>query len=227
MKTYRAIVIDYGHGEETPGKRYTFTDHGDLICREYKTNRMTAARLIPMLLRAGFRVFDAVARREWTRKDVEAEDCFCWRTLHQGDVSLKARVWYANTIKGSFLLSLHSNAVGYSNKGKGLRPRGGIMYTSPGETASDAIAESLYDAFARAFETEPVFMRKGDTSDGDHDYEARLYMLTKTRGPAVLGEMLFFTSIDDARYLLSPEGQDVIAGAYFDGVAGYLEPFVL
>ena len=65
-------------------------------------------------------------------------------------------------------------------------------------------------------------MLDGDTRDGDHDMEARFWMLTKTKAPAVLGEMLFFVNIDDARYLMSEHGQQVIAQAYFDGIVGYL-----
>ena len=220
-RLFDAIVIDYGHGSDTPGKRYTFATHDNLECREYQTNRMTAARLIPMLLRAGFKVYDATARRQWTREDIDAGD-WCWHSLKQEDTSLGDRVRYANGIPDSFLLSLHSNAVGYANVGPSQRARGGCMYTSPGHTYSDILGEELYQSFVRAFATEPVFMQKGDISDGDHDREARFYVLTKTTGPAVLGEMLFFVNIDDARYLLSSEGQDVIAQGYFDGVAGYL-----
>lgn len=217
---YDAIVIDYGHGQDTAGKRYTFLTHGGLECREYKTNRMTAALLIPMLLDSGVKVYDATARREWRKQDIDAG--WCWHSLEQKDTSLGARVRYANSIPNSFLLSLHSNAVGYANKGPSQNARGGCMYTSPGNTASDGIAEDLYQAFTRVFDGEPVFMQKGDTSDGDHDREARFYLLTKTRQPAVLAEMLFFVNIDDARYLLSSRGQEVIAKGYFDGVSQHL-----
>ena len=47
-------------------------------------------------------------------------------------------------------------------------------------------------------------------------------MLTKTVAPAVLGEMLFFVNIDDARYLMSDHGQDVIAHTYYSGIAPYI-----
>ena len=96
------------------------------------------------------------------------------------------------------------------------------MYTSPGQTAADQIAESIYNAFVKSFKSEPVYMQRGDLSDGDHDREARFSMLTKTVAPAVLGEMLFFVNIDDARYLMSDHGQEVIAYAYYTGIAPYI-----
>ena len=217
---YTTLVLDYGHGSDTPGKRYRFTDHDDFECREYMTNRLTAAILIPMLVEKGYRVYDCVADRYWTADDIQGD--WCWHQLEQSDVPLSIRTLRANRISRSMVLSLHSNAVGYSNVGPSLKPRGGVMYTSPGETRSDAIAEALWHSFTKAFEDEPVFMRGGDTRDGDHDMEARFWMLTKTRAPAVLGEMLFFVNIDDARYLMSEHGQQVIAQAYFDGIVGYL-----
>lgn len=218
---YEAIVIDYGHGAETPGKRYRFTDYGNFECREYITNRITAALLIEKLLRAGHRVFDCVAKREWTLADLDAS--WSWGRLEQRDIALASRVMYANSIPHSFVLSLHSNAVGYKNVGPSLTARGGSMYTSPGQTKSDEIAEILHMTFTDAFQDEPVFMLKGQMQDGDHDYEARFTMLTKTKAPAVLGEMLFFVNIHDARYLMSRTGQEVIAQAYYDGVSAFLE----
>ena len=166
---YNTVVIDYGHGESTPGKRYTFTDYDNLECKEYITNRMTAARLIRSLLREGYRVYDCVADRHWVLKDTPC--CWSWKDLHQEDVPLSTRVKRANKIPKSFLLSLHSNAIGYSNVGPSLNARGGVMYTSPGQTKSDTIAESIYEAFTKAFENEPVYMRRGDLADGDHDNE--------------------------------------------------------
>lgn len=218
---YKTVVIDYGHGENTPGKRYTFTDHDNFECREYITNRMTAQRLIKLLINAGHSVYDCVADRFWQSHHVNCNS-WSWESLHQREVSLSTRVRRANAIPDNFLISLHSNAIGYSNTGPSLNARGGVMYTSPGQTNSDKIAESLYESFTAAFENEPVHMRRGDMSDGDHDNEAKFYMLTKTRGPAVLGEMLFFVNIQDARYLMSEHGQDVIAQGYFDGIKDYL-----
>lgn len=217
---WECVVVDYGHGEDTPGKRYRFTDHQDFECKEWITNRMTAAGLIKLLIGNGYKVYDPVADQWWTKELIS--DDWSWEDLHKGDVPLNTRVARANKIKKSFLISCHSNAVGKSSSGPSINARGGLMYTSPGNTSSDKIAQSLHESFVRAFEGEGVWMRKGDTSDGDNDNEANFTMLTKTASPAVLGEMLFFVNIDDARYLMSERGQAVIAQAYFDGIVPFL-----
>ena len=218
---YDGVCIDYGHGEDTPGKRYRFTDHDDFECREYMTNRITAARLIKLLLESGRRVYDIVADKEWKLEDVQAAD-WCWHKLEQSDVGLSARVAVANKRPSWLVVSTHSNAIGYQNVGESLSARGACFYTSPGQTASDEVSEALHWAFVKAFEGEPVHVRRGEMKDGDHDYEANFFILRKTRGSAVLGEVLFFVNYEDARYLMSAHGQAVIAQAYYDGVA----PFV-
>lgn len=219
---YTELVVDYGHGRETPGKYYEFTDHGGLICREWITNRMTAARVIKAMVNAGRRVFDVVADRYWEADDVNAPD-WSWMKLESSDPPLSARCRRANKHPDGLGISFHSNAVGYSNKGPSLSARGATMYTSPGNTDSDIIAEWLYIEFVWAFAKQPVFMRKGDLRDGDHDMEARFAMLTKTAGTWVLPEMLFFVNIDDARFLLSDQGQKVISRAYVDALLPFVQ----
>ena len=223
-KQYTGVVIDYGHGGildgeyQTPGgKQYTHTDASPpLFIGEGISNRMTAARLIRLLLDAGIPVVDAVAGREL----VTSPECF--HSLEQRDISLSARVAVANRYPSHLFVSLHSNAVGNVIRGASQSARGAVIYTSRGQTSSDTVATSLHNAFAEAFEGEPVKMRRGDFSDGDPDEESGFYVLRKTKGSAVLGEILFFTNLLDARYLLSSSGQDVIAGAYFNGIAPFL-----
>ena len=129
---YNTVVIDYGHSEATPGKRYKFTDYDNFECKEYITNRMTAARLIKLLLEEGYDVYDCVADKSWKLKDITL--CWSWKSLYQKEVSLRTRVQRANKIPNNFLLSLHSNAIGYSNVGPSLNARGAVMYSSPGQS---------------------------------------------------------------------------------------------
>jgi len=224
-RKFPGVCIDYGHGGEIDGKyqnpsskQYTFTDHGDLFIGEGITNRMTAVRLIALALAAGVRVWDCVAQKEWTTIPGS------WRDLEQQNVGLSTRTRYANTACPKALyLSIHSNAIGNSLKGPSQNARGVCFFTSPGKTFSDTIATAVHKAFERAFADEPVYTRRGDWSDGDVDHEANFHVLRETKSSAVLGEVLFFTNIHDARYLLSSEGQDVIAQAYWDGLEEFLE----
>lgn len=219
---YDGIVIDYGHGGmingqyQTAGKQYTFSDYDDYWIGEGVTNRKTAAYLIRYALEAGVRVWDAVARKEWT----EAPR---WHELEQADVSLSARVAYANTLpqKRAIYLSLHSNAIGNSSVGPSQSARGVCFYTSVGQTTSDQIATSLNNSFKDiVYPDMPI--RSGEWGDGDVDYEAGFYVLRNTSSAAVLGEAGFFTNISDAKFLDSVDGQQRIARAYLQGVL----PFV-
>src|SRR5690606_23656896 len=84
--------------------------------------------------------------------------------------------------KESILLELHSNAS-VNHDGKGIE-----VWTSPGQTKSDVIAQTLCDLYKKHF---PEFPFRSDTYDGDDDKEARFWMLVKTICPAVLVENLF------------------------------------
>lgn len=223
-KKYAGVVLDYGHGGiidgvyQTPiSKQYKFTDHDGFWIGEGVTNRKTCAYLIQYCLDAGIRVWDSVAKTEWTYAPH-------WMELEQSNTSLASRVTYANgpETRHAILLSVHSNAIGSSIEGPSLPARGVSMYTSVGQTASDVIADSLYESFTKIV-GDDLCIRPGNWEDGDRDHEANFYMLRKTYGPAVCGEVGFFTNINDARFLDSEVGQQKIARAYLEGVLPFLE----
>ena len=222
--SYIGIVVDYGHGGiidnqyQTAGKQYTFTDYDDYWVGEGVINRKVAAYLIRYALEAGVRVWDAVARKEWTEPPR-------WTELEQRDTSLSSRVAYANTSpqNRAVYLSIHSNAIGNSSVGPSQSARGVCFYTSVGQTGSDAIATSLNTSFEDiVYPDLPI--RRGNWSDGDVDEEANFYVLRRTVSAAVLGEVGFFTNITDARYLDSSAGQQQIGRAYLVGVRPFITP---
>jgi N-acetylmuramoyl-L-alanine amidase len=222
---FHGVVVDYGHGgvingvyQNPTSKQYTFTDHGDFFIGEGITNRKTAVHLIRKLLEAGVRVWDCVAQKEW----LEAPEC--WHELEQSNVPLETRTSYANggeRAKALFI-SIHSNAVGESLRGVSQAARGAVIFTSPGKTTSDDVATTMHEAFAEVFKSEPVSVRRGDWTDGDVDHEANFWVLRKTASSAILGEILFFTNIEDARFLSSSHGQERIAEGYFQGALPWL-----
>lgn len=130
------------------------------------------------------------------------------------DWSLNARVNIINSIVASnrgktqvILLSIHSNA----GKGKGFE-----IFTSPGHTKSDPIAQVFCEVYKRRF---PDFPFRSDKVDGDLDKEADYTILTDTRCPALLVENLFFDNREEADYLESNKGQSDIAGAIVEAIA--------
>lgn len=124
------------------------------------------------------------------------------------DTSLEYRVelanWYHKNYKEGLYISNHANAGGG-------QARGFEVYTSPGQTASDTVAE-LHWKNVKDLLGDRITMRS-DTSDGDYDKEARFYVLTKTAMPAILVEHLFFDNYDDAILLMDEEIIDRFAEA--------------
>lgn len=117
------------------------------------------------------------------------------------DIHLSYRValanWYAKKVDKCVYISNHANAGGG-------RARGFEIFTSPGKTTSDKVAE-LHWNNVKDLLGDRIDRYRSDTSDGDHDKEARLYVLTKTSMPAILVEHLFFDNFEDASQLMNDE----------------------
>lgn len=191
------ILIDNGHGIDTPGKRSP-----DGRFREYLWNRWIAADVVEALRGAGM---DA-------------------RLLvpETNDIALSTRVRRANKVctevgAGNVLLvSIHANAAGDGSRW--MSAQGWSAYTSPGKTKADAAAECFYDAFDAAFPDRRI---RRDYSDGDRDWEANFTILKSTRCPAVLLENFFYDNRDECAWLLSTYTQHRIVTAICDGVKRY------
>jgi len=206
---FKRVIIDYGHGAVSPtGDQYTFTTPGrEFTIHEGTINRKIARILISLLLSQGCVVHDCVAQRVWPHAPRS------WKQLELGNVSLRGRIEYANAVKDAIFLSIHSNAMGNAIRGPSDPSRGAVFFVS--QNASDAskkVAEIMLTKFREAFEQEPVHVRDGGPRVGN------FAVLRDTRMPAVMGEILFFTNIDDATFLMSAHGQKIIAKAYFNGL---------
>jgi N-acetylmuramoyl-L-alanine amidase len=117
------------------------------------------------------------------------------------DISLEYRVnlanWYHRNYKRGLFISNHANASGSG------QARGFEVYTSPGTTTSDRIADYHWNNVKDLLGNRIRY--RTDSSDGDHDREARFFVLVKTAMPAMLVEHLFFDNYDDARMLFDDE----------------------
>lgn len=125
------------------------------------------------------------------------------------DVRLETRVRRANKYdpRKSFYLSVHSNAGG----GKGSE-----VFTSPGDTKSDAIATIFGEEYKTQF---PNRRLRTDFSDGDLDKERRFYVLTKTKMPAVLTESFFMDNFEEFETILNTrEGRDKIINYHVEAI---------
>lgn len=136
------------------------------------------------------------------------------------------RARYVNNICNAFgtknclYVSVHVNASGSDGKWKSAR--GWSVYTSPGKTKADTLATYLYEEAKAILPADNKHYVRADFSDGDPDYEANFYVLTKTLCPAVLTENLFQDNQEDVKFLLSPEGKQKIVDIHVNGILKYL-----
>ena len=195
------ILIDNGHGLNTPGKRSP-----DGKFREAIYTREIAMRIVADLKDRGY---DAELL-------VPEED----------DVSLAERVRRVNAScfllgkQGLILVSIHVNAAG--NGVKWLNATGWSVYTCKGQTESDKLAECLCEAAIKNF---PGRRIRTDFSDGDSDWEEGFYILRKSLCPAVLTENFFMDSHSDLEYLQSRAGKQAVVDTHVEGITEYLEFF--
>ena len=117
-------------------------------------------------------------------------------------------------------VSVHVNAAGADGQWKNAR--GWSVYTSPGKTKSDLLATYLYEEAKAILPPDSKYYVRSDWSDGDPDYEANFYVLTKTRCPAVLTENLFQDNKDDVAFLTSWEGKRKIVEIHVNGILRYI-----
>jgi N-acetylmuramoyl-L-alanine amidase len=105
---------------------------------------------------------------------------------------LEERCRIERTWRPGLTVSIHCNAA------MAATARGFEVFTSVGETRSDAAAECIINEFHKAFPLRPI---RRDFADGDQDKEARFRVLTGTFGPAVLVELGFLTNAEENDWL--------------------------
>ena len=188
------ILIDPGHGIDTPGKRSP-----DGLFLEYLWNRQVADLILEGLVSAGVDASLVVTETN--------------------DVTLRNRVNRINTIcnrvgaSNVLLVSVHANAAG--NGSAWMNAKGWSCYTSKGKTKSDQVAECLYDAFEAEFPERKI---RKDMSDGDRDWEENFYVLQKSKCPAVLLENFFYDNREECAWMLQEETKRRIASAAVKGI---------
>ena len=194
------ILIDNGHGHNTPGKRSP-----DGKFREYAYNREIAKRIVADLIDRGY--------------DAEL------LVPEDNDISLEERVRRVNALCSAhgksnvILVSVHVNAAG--NGSNWTNATGWSVYTCKGQTASDKLAEYLCEAAIKNFPGKRI---RTDYSDGDSDWEENFYILRHSLCPAVLTENFFMDGLD-LEFLQSKAGKQAVVDTHVEGIIEYIESF--
>lgn len=196
MRKNKVIILDNGHGSNTPGKCSP-----DKSLFEWQWNRMFVNKLKPILEQLGYIVYILVP-----------ED---------NDLGLTARANRANKICDQYgagncvLISIHVNAAGMGNW---MNATGWSAWTTKGRTNSDKLAECMCNACL----VEGVKLRT-DISDGDKDYEANFTIIYKAKCPAVLTENLFMDSKSDLELLKSDAYIQKLLNIHVNGINAYFD----
>ena len=196
------ILIDNGHGDNTPGK---CSPDGRL--REYAWSRECAKRLVAALKKQGY--------------DAELI------TPEASDVKLQTRVSRVNNIckavgaRNCLLVSIHNNASG--SDGKWHDACGWSVFVSKNASEnSKKLARMLtVEAMKRELMgNRSVPLQKYWTWSWTND---DIYILKNTACPAVLTENMFQDHKGDVDYLMSEEGMTELEDLHVDGITKYVE----
>lgn len=189
------VLIDNGHGVETPGKR---SPDGRL--REYAYAREIADRVVNRLHAEGVDSIRIVPE--------------------EADVPLPERVarankYYAESGKQAILVSIHCNAAGDGSKW--MEARGWSVFV---DTTASTNSKCFATAMADAAKEQGVTVRK-ETRDRNYRM-ANLYICKHTNCPAVLVENFFQDNKEDVNFLLSEKGKQCVTDITVEGIKKYL-----
>lgn len=192
------ILIDNGHGVQTPGKRSPKWPDGTQLF-EWEYNRMIAREVVKRLKTLGVMA-----------ELIVPEDT---------DISLNDRCRRVNKIaqaigrKNCLLVSIHVNA---STGLPDAKARGWQVHTYLGQSISDTYAKVFYDEAAKLLKDDTKM--RPEHSDADPDWDDNFAMLRDTICPSVLTENCFMDNIEDCKYLLSPEGRNEIVALHVNAI---------
>ena len=190
------ILLDNGHGENTPGKR---SPDGKL--REY----LYAIEIASMFY------------AELYNRDYDVELLVPETT----DISLSERCKRANKFakelgnKNALLVSIHCNAAGNGSAWMGAKGWS-VFVSNNASSNSKLLADCLYDA------AEQQKLKLRTEKPGQKYWQQSLAICRDTNCPAVLTENLFQDNKEDVEFLLSKEGKEAIAKLHVDGIIKYI-----
>lgn len=193
------IILDPGHGINTPGKR---SPDGSLL--EYKYCREIQNLVCDKLESLGYTVVNTVLTDE--------------------DMSLSKRCKVANNFcdiygnKNCLLVSIHCNAAGFGNKW--MNASGWSVYISNNASSnSRKLAECLFNS------AQKLGLKTRQPEPSQKYWTQNLAMCRDTKCPAVLTENLFQDNKKDVEFLLSEKGKETIVNLHVEGIINYINQF--
>lgn len=189
------VLIDNGHGENTPGKR---SPDGRL--REWSYTREIADRVVNGLRKLGINA-ERIVKED---TDVPLSE----RCRRANDI-------YRSTGKQAILVSIHCNAAG--NSSDWLNAHGWSVFVSNNASAN---SKRLATYLGEAAVSQRVALRKQKPEQ--LYWKQNLAICRDTNCPAVLTENFFQDNKEDVDFLLSEEGKQSVTQIHIDGIIKYL-----
>ena len=192
------IILDAGHGRETPGKRSPKTTDGKQLL-EWELTRNLSKRIKVTCEQLGIKCIQA--------------------NTDDTDPSLTARANNINSIvrkeaeKGRqcLMISLHGNAAG--NGKTWTNASGWEVWTTEGTTKSDEFANLMCKHFKIIFDKEKLRGHK----------EKNFTLIYKCACPCVLTENFFYDCKHDFDIMTSEEGLQKITDLHVAAICDYIE----
>ena len=210
LQKKKIVLLDNGHAASTPGKRSPKFDDGSQFF-EYEFNRDIVKRLTVLLDKAGIEYEVLVPEIE-------------------NDIKLTERANRANKLCKEYgkdnclLISVHANAFGMGDKWE--KPVGWEVWTCKGHSKSDDIAKMFWEEAKKELDNHNKVTRDGKVQGNGNPgpgYESNFTILAKSACPAILTENMFYTNKEEAEWLMSDIGRDVITLIHFNGIKRWLE----
>ena len=202
------VLLDNGHGNNTPGKRSPKLDDGRQLL-EWSYARGIVKGIAESLKASGIPYY--IIHPEDEEIGCQSKDLIL-RTNRANSKHLELKK------KGmtSFFISVHVNAAG---NGKPWSTASGweVYIAKSASQNSKKLAQILYS------EAEKRNL-KGNRSVGADKYRMEdFWVVRKTYMPAVLTENLFMDNKGNVEFLLSEEGKKTIIDLHVEGIKKYIE----
>ena len=214
------IILDNGHGNDTPGKRSPLWQDGSQLIEGLWT-RLIAREVQERLNLLGYDARLLVPEKRDIPLTVRIHRAREWVNEHRQRGGIAAQ---------RILVSIHANASTASEQDYapflGRKASGWEAFVHGSDVNSRVLGQTLYrHALDLLPELFPIRTRCGNARKGFplEPKKAEFYMLAYAPCAAVLTENLFMDNAADCWYLLSPEGQQTIVRLHVQAIDNYMK----
>ena len=206
-KSKIVVLLDNGHGKNTPGKRSPKLENGKQLF-EWSYVREIVDGIAKKLQEEGINYY--LVHPEYDEIGSQSNDLII-RTTRANAYHSKAKKEGKTTV----FISVHVNASGISsgwNKASGWTAH----------IANQCSDKSLKLAQLLYAEAEKLGLKGNRSVPKEHAWRNDFWVVRKTNMPAVLTENLFMDNKEEVEYLLSEEGKKTIINLHVEGIKQYI-----